>query len=246
MTLSMRAVALLASFGAALIGGAYLAHDPSTRIHRSAAEPRAVSLISTPTPSATQPDETPPNEPVADARTMLKYSYLLESIAASGIDPEELLALLQSREELARAGERSNELDSAVLSWLGPAHHAMYLALRDSDSEQRALGDFTGGLAQHAPLSAAQRRELLLAKLRHKQLYEQMLGQSGIDRVELSDQERAYAHSLLTDALSRYRDAYLDEMRAHLDAEQFQLLSDFERTEFELELQRRQQSINRR
>ena len=57
-------------------------------------------------------------------------------------------------------------------------------------------------------------------------------------------EQRAYAHELLERALNEYRDAYLLDMRSRLDEERFQRLSDYEATEFALELQRLQQEVN--
>lgn len=246
MTLSMRPSGLVALFAAVLAVSAHLASAPSSVDQQTAVEQREVLPHPATPQAASEAQDASTPFPTADARTLLKYRYLIESIATNDTGSTELAALLQAREEAARDGADSSDADSAVLTRLDPARHAMYLALRDSDAEQRTLGDFASGLALQVPLDPVQRRELLFARLRHKQQYGLMLEQSGIDRTGLSDEDRNYAHDLLTQALHDYRDAYLDEMRAQLSSEQFRLLSDFEHTEFELALQRLQQSINER
>jgi hypothetical protein len=116
--------------------------------------------------------------------------------------------------------------------------------LRGSDADQRALDDFLAGIASDTPIEDAQRRELLLTKLHHKGQFEQWRSESSVNLGDLSTQQREYAHELLERALNEYRDDYLLDMRARSDDEFFQRLSDYEHTEFALELQRLQQEVN--
>lgn len=174
-----------------------------------------------------------------------KYRYLLEMMDARRA--AEMLALLEAREGAAHENaDDDRTIENRLLDRLSPAERDMYAALRDSDAEQRGVDDFLGGIAGDLPIDDRERRELLLTKLHHKRQFEQWRMESSMDLDSLSTQQRQYAHGLLERALAEYRDAYLLDMRARLDAERFQRLSDYEHTEFAIVLERLQQEINTR
>jgi hypothetical protein len=112
--------------------------------------------------------------------------------------------------------------------------------------ERRRLEDFAGGISQVAPMTEAQKRAILEAKLRHKKAYELILRDSGIERETLSLAERTYAHQTIARALKDYQENYLLDVRTILNDEQYVLLRDYESTEFEQELARLQTTINSR
>ncbi len=131
---------------------------------------------------------------------------------------------------------------------LDPARHALYLALRDSDAEQ-ALGDFAGALTQQARRSMPGNvASCFFAKLRHKQQYALLCSNKAVSSARACRiEDRSYAHSLLTQSAAATIAMPISmKCASHLESEQFRLLSDFERTEFDLELRRWQQSINER
>lgn len=178
--------------------------------------------------------------------TRMKYRYLLAEIGEDSPAYARVAALLQKHEDAQRTSQAHDTIDTELASVLSATQFSLYSMLQDSNAEQAAANDFTAGLEHASPLTEAQRRELLLSKLRHKQEYASWEQQSGIEREQLSTQEREYAHSTLARALFAYRDAYLQDMRAQLSAEQFQRLSDYETTEFNIRLQRVQEWINSR
>jgi hypothetical protein len=115
----------------------------------------------------------------------------------------------------------------------------------DPDVMERArLYDFVGGIKNVDPLSPAQQRALLEAKLRRKQIYDAAIKDSGIDREALSPAERAYAHKAVAAALRDYKDEFLQDVQPLLSEEQHVLLGSYEATEFARELQRLQITIN--
>ena len=185
------------------------------------------------------------NRQEGDVRVARKYRYLLEPMSEDR--STHALALLEAREragdENASAEELAN-LESDLIYFLEPSERDFYLALRDSDADQRALDDFLAGVSSGTPIADAERRELLLTKLHHKSQFQQWRVQSSLNLDTLSTEEREYAHALLERALNEYRTAYLLDMRSRLDEERFQRLSDYEHTEFALELERLQQEVN--
>ena len=251
MSATTRCIAWTASLGAVL-ATLFLVTKIGSPTRESLAAP-GPPLTSTRTADIALEATLPNPVPVKiDAHTRGKYRYLFERLDSHDPEIPHWLVLLQSREVVARAAsppdssETLQNLDHEILAQLPPSHRDLYLALRDSDAEQRAAGDFIAGIELDAPMTDLQQRELLLTKLRHKRQFAVWREQSGLLREQLSAEERAYAHDQLERALNEYRDAYLIEVRAHLDEAQFQRLSDYERTEFELELQRLQQVINER
>jgi hypothetical protein len=190
-----------------------------------------------------------------------KYRFLFADLSASGLDVTALKQRLLNREAASLelkslrnagnvgAGESALEaqvarLDAEIASLLPTSASSSYAALKDSDSEQYHLGEYTGGLSNVAPLSDEQERTVLEARLRHKQRYETVLRDAGLDRNGLSTAEREYAHDIVARALKQYRDDFLMDVSASLSQEQLTLLSSYEATEFTSELERLQRTIN--
>jgi hypothetical protein len=117
--------------------------------------------------------------------------------------------------------------------------------VEDPDAEERRrLSEYAGGISNVAPVSAEQQRALLDALLRHKQAYEIAVRDAGIDRETLSEAERDYAHRLIARALRSYRDDFLLDARAILTDQQYELLVNYENTEFRRQLDTLQIAIN--
>jgi hypothetical protein len=114
----------------------------------------------------------------------------------------------------------------------------------DSVLERQQLYDYVGGLKNVDPVSPEQQRAILESKLRHKKVYEAAVRDSGIDHETLTPVERAYAHKAIAAALQEYKDGYLQDVQPVLSDEQFTLLSNYETTEFNRELERLQIMIN--
>lgn len=199
--------------------------------------------VATPAPSA-RPLSSPIDERRDDAllaHVEHKYRYLLADVESAHV--EEL-----KRRLLAREGEentaRKSTTDAHVSEMLSPREREYYDALKDSDFEQHHVAKYVGGVGNVAPLSQAQERQILEAKLRQKQRYAATLRDAGLDRDTLSGAERAYAHTQVAEALQGYLDDYLMEVAPSLTSEQYSLLRNYETTEYQRELERLQRHIN--
>ena len=192
-----------------------------------------------------------------------KYRYLWADLRLSPQQLEQLHELLLHVEQLREVARPSNDgdtqldrvelnrieqalagLDAQVRKLLDPAQYARYESLRDSDSEQQHLVQYSGGISNFAPLDPTQERAILEARLRHKKRFEAGLRDIGLDRATLSDEERSYAHNNVAQTLQEYRDNFLAEVRPTLSEEQYFMLSSYESTEFARELERLQVLIN--
>jgi hypothetical protein len=173
-----------------------------------------------------------------------KYRYLPAD--------KKVLQLLLEREHIAslidprrRAGEPAvARIESELRALLSAADYSTFRLLQDSDEEQHHLQEYAGGISNATPLTAQQERDVLEVKLRHKQAFEAALVQSGLERDTLSVAEREYTHGVVAAALRAYRNDYLQEVRNLLGEEQYILLSNYETTEFNRELERLQMAIN--
>jgi hypothetical protein len=132
--------------------------------------------------------------------------------------------------QLAAADERLREL-------LHPATFAEYLLLKDADAELYRLRDYADGISNVAPLSPAQQRAVLFAKLMYKQQYQQLLADSGLQTSDLPPSQRRYVFETVARELDAYRNNFLLLAQQALDGdEQFVLLQNYENTEFAEEL----------
>lgn len=185
-----------------------------------------------------------------------KYRFLTDHLFPHGATGDELQAALLERERIAvelntvrqslderqRATTRQYEArlsaaDSHIRALLHPTDYAVFETLRDSDTEQFQLDDYAAGINNVAPLSAADRRAILLTKLQYKRTFRQVLLDSGLLRDELSPAARRAAFDGVNRAFAQYRDGYLTEVRQYLfDDEQYALLRNYESSEFDAEL----------
>jgi hypothetical protein len=171
---------------------------------------------------------------------------------------EELRAALLARERIAVAintAKQGNDavardaiaarqaelaaLDQKIGTLLRPGDLATFEVLKDSDIEQFQLDDYAGGVSAIAPLSDADQKAILFAKLRHRQRFREVLAQSGLMRGGLGASERRYAFAEVSRALGDARDQYLQDVRQYLyNEEQFSLLRNYETTEYDAELEK--------
>lgn len=218
--------------------------------------PRAVAnqAVTAPSVSVTAASQ------ALDERVRWKYRYLLADFDSNALVQEDLRQLLLAHEETAALFQRAEQsgdastiaelkalladIDDQVRQSLDWARYEQFESLKHSDDQQRQLAEYTGGISNVAPLDAQSERAILEAKLRHKKAYETALMDSGIDRKTLSAEERQYAHATVANALNDYRDNFLIEARALLNDEQYELLSNYETTEFQEMLAEMQTSIN--
>jgi hypothetical protein len=179
-----------------------------------------------------------------------KYRYLLEDAQLDPASRRQLVGLLVARERLVRDPDAANlrdqlaDIERQLDALLGAADREHYRALRDSEAEQRRLGDYGGGIDDVAPLDDDQMKRLLAARLRYKAIFERELGDAHLDQPVLSVDARARAYTIVNAALDRYRDAFLRDAAAILDDQQLVLLTSYETTEMERERQRLQIAIN--
>jgi cell division septum initiation protein DivIVA len=176
-----------------------------------------------------------------------KYRYLLADVRDSA-DRAKLLKLLLERENLVAALPESRarlaQLEREIQALLTAAQLTTFELLKESDNEQHHMLEYAGGISNFAPLTPAQERAVLEAKLRHKRHFEAVLRDAGIDRETLSFAEREYAHTVVQQAVQAYKTGFLMDVRPILNEEQYMLLSNYETTEFDRELQRLQIAIN--
>jgi hypothetical protein len=188
-----------------------------------------------------------------------KYRYLFADLKVSAEAQEELKRLLLTREYATSADRLARDvdlvqqaatlvaIDTRVRTLLDGAAYATYEALKESDAEQSHLVLYEVTIANTAPLSPEQERAILEAKLRHKQRYDAIVKDAGLDWENPSTAERAYTRTTVTRALDEYKENYLREARQILhDEGQYGALNSFETIEFKQELLRRQVAINTR
>jgi hypothetical protein len=187
-----------------------------------------------------------------------KYRFLTSDLFRRGSTGDRLQAALLERERIAVAlntarqslDERQREAtrayeaqlgaaDTRIRALLHPTDYAVFEALKDSDIEQFQLDDYAAGIDNVAPLSAENRRAILLTKLNYKRTFRQVLLDSGLLRHDLSPAARRAAFDGVNRAFAQYRDSYLAEVRQYLfDDEQYALLLNYESSEFDAELAR--------
>ena len=154
----------------------------------------------------------------------------------------ELNTARQSLDERQRGSIQQYEMqlaaaDARIRALLHPTDYAAFETLKDSDIEQFQLDDYAAGISNVAPLSADNRRAILLTKLNYKRTFRQILLDSGLLREDLSPAARRAAFDGVSRALAQYRDSYLAEVRQFLfDDEQYALLRNYESSEFDAEL----------
>lgn len=185
-----------------------------------------------------------------------KYRYLLELGDQTSRGSEPLRAALLERERLQVAvntakqstdarlreslpdlNEQLSAADERIARLLPAADMALYDMLKDSHIEQFQLDDYAQGIGHVAPIGAEHRRMLVFSKLHSRARFREVLEHSGMLRADFTPAQRQAALPAVARALRESRDGFLQEARHHLgNAEQFELLSNYENTEYAEEL----------
>lgn len=191
-----------------------------------------------------------------------KYRFLLARLNLSAAEMDELIQLLIEREHIAlqiRDAERYGDevgLDQTDIADLkyeledideriqlilanSEENSERYALLKDSDSEQHEFSQYTLGITGLFPLSGNQQETVLLARLKHKQKFESEIAATGYNMdYPLTPTQQGEIIAKLEKAAYRYKEAYLRDVRPHLEHEnfpmdQYTLLENYTKTEFE-------------
>jgi hypothetical protein len=190
--------------------------------------------------------------------TERKYKYLINELALNDADRKRLMQLLLEREKTTRlidttraSGEplsdyeaRMTVIDEEIDTLLDVTDARKYGMLKESDIEQHHLREYADGITHVAPISAEQNEAILFAKLRHKQIFETVLRDTGLYRDRLSPEEREHAQAVISQALDDYKNNFLQDVQSLLGEEQFMLLNNYENVEFNWEKERLLQRID--
>lgn len=199
---------------------------------------------------ATDAVEDPGSDPGLSEFVDWKYRWLIEALQES--ERPALRAALRRREHVAVAintavqrhdpaakidlpalGSQLAQAEQRLRGLLHPETFAEYALLKNADAELYRLKEYSDGISNVAPLSAAQQRAVLFAKLMYKQQYEQMLADSGLETSDLPPSQRRYAYESVARELDSYRNNFLAQAQQALDGEeQYALLQNYENTEF--------------
>jgi len=256
-----RTLTIAGVLAATIAGSWWIARDDVSIDVSPAAPPDAVTTVRIESaPAVDAPVATPTSTVTgtsADAAlaefTAGKYRFLTsdlfrtnDALQAALLEREhiaiELNTARQSLDERQREAIRQYEAqlaaaDTRIRALLHPTDYAVFEALKDSDIEQFQLDDYAAGIDNVAPLSADDRRAILLTKLNYKRTFRQVLLDSGLLRDDLSPAARRAAFDGVNRAFAQYRDSYLAEVRQYLfDDEQYALLLNYESSEFDAEL----------
>ncbi len=185
-----------------------------------------------------------------------KYRYLFRGSTLSPAANEALQEALVERERIAvaiRTVRQSDDetmrtqlsplqaqimrLDEKVGGLLPAGAITAFDLLKDSDTEQYQLEDYAGGISNVAPVSDDDKQSILITKLTYRNRFRRVLEDSRLMNGELTAEQRKSAFGEVSRELKRSRDSYLQEVRQYLyNDEQFQLLSNYENTEYTEEL----------
>jgi hypothetical protein len=142
-----------------------------------------------------------------------------------------------ARQSLPALEARKAALDLDIGRLLPAGELAMFDVLKDADIERFQVDDYAAGIANVAPLSAADKQAVLATKLVYRQRFRRVLDDSRLMTGDLNGTERLLAFTEVSRALKEYQRSYLQEARQYLyDDEQYTLLSNYETGEYEAEL----------
>ncbi len=142
-----------------------------------------------------------------------------------------------AKQALPALEARQGALDRDVGGLLPAGELAMFDVLKDADIERFQVDDYAAGIANVAPLAAADKQSVLATKLVYRQRFRRVLDDSRLMTGDLNGTERLLAFTEVSRALKEYQQNYLQEARQYLyDDEQYTLLSNYETSEYEAEL----------
>lgn len=191
-----------------------------------------------------------------------KYRFLFARLNLSESEMQELIQLLIEREQISlkiRDAERFGDevgfdkkdiadlkyqledVDDRIQLLLAnnEENSQRYAMLKDSDSEQHEFSQYTLGITGLFPLDANQQETVLMSRLKHKQKFESEIAATGYNQdYPLTSEQQAEIIAKLEKAAYRYKEAYLRDVRPHLEHEnfpmdQYTLLENYTKTEFE-------------
>jgi hypothetical protein len=165
----------------------------------------------------------PGDTATADIR---KYDPLLESLPPHTRDSLKQRLIARETADPAKPTELA-ERERELSLLLDAERYALYERLRESVEEQAYLDAFARELGNVAALTAEQHRNLLLAKLRHKDATQELewLIES---RVDLEAMERSYATDIATQGVRHYSQLFIGEASSFLTDQQRLALEGFE------------------
>ena len=177
-----------------------------------------------------------------------KYALLLSAVEVSPSDAEKLHDMLVQRqkilnsplatyytkpEDIEIAVEQQQlflqELDKHVSNILSDDNYQIYDMVKESDFEQYQLKQFESLLVEDEKLTREQENELLLSKLKNKQIYNQSLSEAN-SLLESGEVEKA--SELMSRAVNEYRDNYFMQASQFVSESQFIKLREYEREHF--------------
>lgn len=241
----------------------YLLAQTNSEGNNTPAAETAVIPPADPKPALERYDET------LEELVARKYRFLF--IHLSEADKEKLRQLLLERERVAlqiqdareyeEIGKVTNvellelqlaDIDARIEELLDSENRERYGLLKDSDNEQHEFTQYTLGINSLFPLNADQQETVLFARLRHKEVYEAALRNLGLNAdYPLTNEQRDELSLAVENAVQRYKEDFLQEVRPHLDnsnfpLDQYTLLENYTNTEFQEMLDKLREKINRR
>jgi hypothetical protein len=145
----------------------------------------------------------------------------------------------KERESIPQRQKELDVLERKIAGMLPASEIAAFEMLKDSDIEQFQLEDYAGGISNVAPVDEDSKQSILYTKLQHRQRFRRVLDDSRLMSGELTRAERKAAFADVSRALEASHEGYLREVRQYLfNDEQFDLLSNYENTEYKEELEK--------
>ena len=202
-----------------------------------------------------------------------KYRFLFAKLNLSAADMAYLRQLLLEREDLAlkiqdakEFGDESGvsqadiweleialeDVNTRIEDLLDDENNQRYAMLKDSDEEQKQFNQYTLGINGLFPLNNQQQESVLFTRLKHKQLFEETLKNSGLDQdYPLTKEQSDELYKKLEMAAMRYKHTFLQEIRGELDhdnfpMDQYTMLENYTNTEFQQLLDNLRKKIEER
>lgn len=223
--------------------------------------------------SAAPPDDPKPSLERYDEtlKELVARKYRFLFVHLSEADKEKLRQLLLERERVAlqiqdareyeEIGKVTNiellelqlaDIDARIEELLNSENRERYSLLKDSDNEQHEFTQYTLGINGLFPLNAEQQETVLFTRLRHKEVFEATLRNSGLNAdYPLTHGQRDQLYLAVENAVQRYKESFLQEVRPHLGNgnypfDQYTLLENYTNTEFQGMLDMLREKINKR
>jgi hypothetical protein len=188
-----------------------------------------------------------------------KYYFLLKYLDLDSTDLKQLKMLLEKREKIAlkiRDGREHfpesgithedilelekmlADIDIDIELLLDSKNLDRYSLLKNSDIEQTQFNQYTLGINGLFPLDDEQQESVLFARLKHKEIFDEMISALNIDTdYPLSKEQRDSLIKKVEKAAMRYKHGFLMEAHTLLDhdsfpMDQYTLLENYTNTEF--------------